>query len=433
MICAPKRENGNQVAAAARKPLAADLFRHARPWQFPGDGRKSRLIKERERRLTRCCAGFDRTMSCENIYPAVDTILRRLRETELVYPAVKRKRGRPISGREPLAWSRRTVFRYLARLEKAGIVSRGGLNTQRRNTRRRVLHPDKLLFSPVQSGTPQCGTQSSSPRKFHTIKKKRAETHAAAKTAAFGVSLSEKSSPLGKRATPLPSATAAELRQPARAVEFLNLFGIRYPQQDERWHLLALAWALRKTKGDPDCQRKIFHPVEYVIGCIDNFLSTYPDHQQRAILERFDLPGVCYYGSQWMPVRKALEAHVEANHTEPREEDLIKIAFVHAIVEEAARRGVPAIELLAERLEAEKPSRPEAPRRAQSEAIGPQHHAESPDAGCIKSAAPQSPTPGAWMDKYKRVICPDCGVSVLHWALEDGLHRKVCPGRGTSP
>jgi hypothetical protein len=84
MICAPQRENGNQVAGAARKPLATDLFRHARPWQFPGDGRKSRLIKERDRRLTRCCASFDRTMSCENIYPAVDTILRRLREAELV-------------------------------------------------------------------------------------------------------------------------------------------------------------------------------------------------------------------------------------------------------------------------------------------------------------------------------------------------------------
>jgi len=253
MICAPQRENGNQVAGAARKALAADLFRHARPWQFPGDGRKSRLIKERERRLTRCCASFDRTMSCENIYSAVDTILRRLRETELVYPAVKRKRGRPISGRERLAWSRRTVFRYLARLEKAGILIRGGLNSQRRKTRRRALHPDKLLFSAVQSGTPQCGTQSTSPRKFHTIRKKRTETHPAAKAAACTVSLSKKSSGLGKRATLLPYATAAELRQPERAVELLNLFAIRYHQQDERWHLLALAWALRKTKGDPDC------------------------------------------------------------------------------------------------------------------------------------------------------------------------------------
>jgi hypothetical protein len=416
---------GKQVT---RKPQPADLFRHAQPWRFAsrGDGRKYRVVRERLRRLARVLARFDRSGNCREIFPAVATITAQLNAAELNYPDGQR-----------FKWSRPTVFRYLDRLKRGGVATSSGLSHYH-GTRRRVLHSDRLLSVPPESETPTPANlrQELNPRslKFHKTRKKRPEMPTAAETAACGASLSVKSSALGKRATPLPYVTAAELRQPARAIQFLNLIADRYQAQIPLSPAVMLAWVLRKTKRDPDCGRHIFHPPEYVIRCVENFLCAYPDYQQTAILERFEgLPGVEFYSGRWMTTRHALEARIEANWREPNDQDREKIGFVRMIVEEAARRGVPASELLAERLEAEKPSCPEAPRRAQSEADGPQHRAESPDAGCIKSAAPQSPTPDAWMDKYKRAICPDCGVSVLHWTLEDGLHRKVCPGPATSP
>lgn len=245
-------------------------------------------------------------------------------------------------------WSRPTVFRCLARLKQSGIATTGGLSHYH-GTRRRELHSERLLFVPLESETPtrrESETGSKAFRKFHVSRKKRTDTHTAAKSAVRGVEFS----PSKKKEVSLPYETAAELRRPARAAELLN--------QMTLWKLcgspeVMLAWVLRPTKRDPHCQRKIFHPLEYVSGCITNFLRAYPDYQQDAIIERFEgLPGLYFDGQHWHAgsARQALEARIEANRVEPKEEDRIKIDFIHAVVEEAGRRGVLASEVLAERL-----------------------------------------------------------------------------------
>ena len=155
MICTPQRENGSQVAGVARKPQPGDLFRHAQPWRFarPDDGRKYRVVRERLRRLARCLAGkhFDRSGDCREIFPAVNTILKRLTAAELNYPEGLR-----------FTWSRPTVFRYMDRLERSGIATSRGLSHYH-GTRRRELHSDKLLSVPLESETPTPG-QSETPR-----------------------------------------------------------------------------------------------------------------------------------------------------------------------------------------------------------------------------------------------------------------------------
>jgi hypothetical protein len=92
------------------------------------------------RRFVRALARFG-PADCRSIFPSVETILARLRSTELNYPEPRR-----------FKWSRPTVFRYLKRLEAAGIASVQG-RTSMRGTSRRVLHPERLLSVPREDET----------------------------------------------------------------------------------------------------------------------------------------------------------------------------------------------------------------------------------------------------------------------------------------
>jgi hypothetical protein len=129
--------------AASQRPR--DAFLHAKPWQFGRDGRKFKIVAERSRRVARVLARFG-SDDCRSIFPSVDTILTKLRAAETHFPVD----GAPWARR--MSWSRRTVLRYLRRLERIGISVTGGLRRER-GTRCRALNPAKLLSFPRESGT----------------------------------------------------------------------------------------------------------------------------------------------------------------------------------------------------------------------------------------------------------------------------------------
>jgi hypothetical protein len=155
-------EKLSQLGRATQSPIPkrrattpCDHFLHSKPWQYGvthDTTQKFRVVVERMRRLARTLARFDRTGNCRAIFPAVNTILTRLREAEANYAEGQR-----------FKWSRRTVFRYLDRLQEKGIATPGGLSTYH-GTRRRGLHPDRLLLRPEKCGTPtsrKCVTSTS--------------------------------------------------------------------------------------------------------------------------------------------------------------------------------------------------------------------------------------------------------------------------------
>jgi hypothetical protein len=209
------------------------------------------------------------------------------------------------------------VILYLGRLKRSGIATAGGLSHYH-GTRRRVLHSDRLLFAPLESCTPTQRESCTRSNAFKSLKvhgNAHAETPAAAQVAARSV----------------PGFSCEELRKAEKAVDLLNAICDRYPELGFVWAMKMFAWALRNPNG------RISNPLSYVITCVDNFIGDYPAYQRKAILQRFpDVPGVTFDvdGQRWR---------------ETSDQDREKLKFVHSIVEEAARRGVPAREILLER------------------------------------------------------------------------------------
>lgn len=117
---------------AARNPHVA--FCHARSQQFPAEGRKWRILQERDRGVARALSHFDRGAG---VWAKLGNILKELRAIE--------------SRREPgdrMTWSRATLKRSLARLELSGILQRKGIRRcpgGQWGSRERTLHPEKLL------------------------------------------------------------------------------------------------------------------------------------------------------------------------------------------------------------------------------------------------------------------------------------------------
>lgn len=124
---------------------------------IPGDGRQRKHLAERMRRVARVLARFgppDR----QSTFSSVNTILIELKHRELNYPESRR-----------FGWSGRTVFRYLRRLQDTGIACSDGLSAMH-GTRRRILHPEALLFVPREDGT---RSKSLYSKKLHKIRKKK--------------------------------------------------------------------------------------------------------------------------------------------------------------------------------------------------------------------------------------------------------------------
>jgi hypothetical protein len=163
------RTSERRYTAGTRSLRPRDAFLHAKPWQFGRDGRKFKIVAERMRRVARVLARFDGSGECASIFPSVETILERLRTAELNYP----EHAAPCARR--MTWSRRSVFAYLKRLETGQISSKAGLSSYH-GTKRRALHPERLLSVPLESCTPiprESCTRSKSldSKKLHRTKK----------------------------------------------------------------------------------------------------------------------------------------------------------------------------------------------------------------------------------------------------------------------
>jgi hypothetical protein len=382
MIRELQRENEDQhLASAARRPGAADLFRHAQPWRFasPNDGRKYRVVRERLRRLARCLAGkhFDRSGNCCDIYPAVDTILIRLRAAELNYPEGvlgPHRNHNPEcrkKGCQRFTWSRRTVLVYLGRLEGSGIATANGL-THEHGTRRRVLNADKLLSVPLESCTPasvesctparhESCTRSKSPKKIHKDAASEKSSNRQ-RDDDFQASFSE-SQIEGNTAGKNPVDEAARLaRLKAEAMAEIQ---IRTQESDDMVDAV-LDLVLRRAAD----AGTIIRSRRYLVESFENHMA------EAAAAPTAEVQSELYVG----------------RGPEVGETDLASEAVGHDDVHETADVDDDAWTANLGRLE---------------------------ESGIAAAG--------------QRARCPACDCSVLRWVLEDGLHRKVCPGRATSP
>jgi hypothetical protein len=206
----------------------------------------------------------------------------------------------------------RRVEEIIRILKSQGFLTNGlrtyrrdahGLRDFRSERQRRILHPDKLLPISESCGPRResCGDGSSSVLRPRT---KRSDTRAA-KTAARRHSATPKIENSKPTANPRPlrSWSVEQLREPAVTVQLLNILAVRVQGRAglEQWPMKMLAWVLRGTERDPNCQRRVFHPGRYVQLCVENFLRTYNCYQQWAILGSFyDLPGVHFNGQRWV-------------------------------------------------------------------------------------------------------------------------------------
>ena len=277
------------------RPKPRDAFLHAKPWQFGRDGRKFKVVSERLRRLSRVLARFDHSGDCRSVFPSVETILGRLHAAELNYPETGP------AWRSRMDWSRRTVFVYLERLERAGIATSGGLSSYH-GTKRRELHSERLLSVPLESCTPtlreSCiGSKSLDSKKWHVSRKKRAETprpetgrrasppsDSTSPSKATSTATSKPKPSCGGKAKtqtqtvagPLPSVPVSDLRKPSAAVQLLNLLAQTYGVEKDAdlFPMMMLTYVLRSIRRDPGGQRLVFDPGAYVISCTENFLRS---------------------------------------------------------------------------------------------------------------------------------------------------------------
>lgn len=253
------------------------------------------------RRLSRVLARFDSSGDCASIFPSVGTILERVRAAELNYP----EQGAPWLRR--LAWSRRTVFAYLKRLEKARISSTAGLSRYH-GTKRRTLHPEGLLSAPRESCTPtrreSCtGSKSLESKKLQRGRK--SQNHPADELARDNVPA---------RRTPKPLSHSERLAKIA-ATARRNILS-RTTESAESVDFILRTVIARATEAG-----KLIHSPAYLERGFDSQIA-----DDAAQLERH-------------------LAELVAEAPEMRR----KIALVHAWVEQAAREGRTAREVLAER------------------------------------------------------------------------------------
>ncbi len=353
-----------------QRPQAADLFRHAHPWRFasPDDGRKYRVVRERLRRLARCLARFDRSGNCREIFPAIAKITARLNAAELNYPEGRR-----------FKWSRKTVFRYLDRLERGGIATASGLSHYH-GTRRRELHPERLLSVPLESDTPigresdtptrpesDTGSKSLKTWKIHKqplLNKSSGRKHDDDLPGNFSESKIQ-INPAGK----IPVDGTAEAARLARLkAEAMAEVQIRTSESDDMVDAV-LDLVLRRAAD----AGTIIRSRRYLVESFENHMA----EAAAAPTARCQAELIVGRGPE---VDRTQSGDAEATAAPPPNPDVHDTADVD-------------------------------------------RDAWTANLGRLEESGI------ATVDQ--RVRCPDCDCSVLRWALEDGLHRKVCPGRAT--
>ena len=284
-------------------PKPRDVFIHAKPWQFGRDGRKFKIVSERLRRLSRVLARFDRSGDCRSIFPAVTTILDRLRSAELNYP----KDGAPWLRR--MAWSRRTVFVYLQRLERAKISTSSGL-TSYRGTKRRELHAEKLLLVPVESCTPtrrESCTRSKSLDSKKLQRGRKKQNHPAEDAVRTNpselISKSNGNPPVEETSTAKPNPAAAYAARVARIRAVAKKIILARKPMDPDGVDYVLAMVIDRTR------RPIHNPNYMVTGFFNQLADDLAQFESYGASEQYDAN---VYGNL-----ARLHRGVEARHPRP--------------------------------------------------------------------------------------------------------------------
>jgi hypothetical protein len=317
----PRRNFASVSAKASVKrrghsptPKPRDVFLHAKPWQFGRDGRKFKVVAERMRRLSRVLARFDRSGDCASIFPSVGTLLEGVRSAERNYP----EQGAPWARR--MAWSRRTVFVYLKRLERTGISTASGLSSYH-GTKRRTLHPEKLLSVPIESCIPtarESCTRSKSLDSKKPQKSRKKQNHPADDA---------------PRMHPIESCTLILSLCPLHHSSKGTGETEPYAGRLDRLTVVARQRILARTTEAPETVDAILETVKARAADARAVIHS------AAYLERgFD--------SQLADDAAELGPELASRAPEMR----LNIALLHARVEQAAREGRPARELLAESL-----------------------------------------------------------------------------------
>jgi hypothetical protein len=223
-------------------------------------------------------------------------------------------------------WSRRTAFVYLKRLEDAGIATSGGLSSYH-GTKRRELHSERLLSVPLESCTPtprESCTRSKSLDSKKLQRCRRSQNHPTDDAAAAVPRVSSQPKTNGNTQTKSnPPVEERHNSQGSTAAKTLPLGAVIrcFPGESPPYLAYLVGVIAERAAKSHNTVRK---PEAYTIAAVLNELE-----QQAA---------------QFEPYQNAADLQERAP------EMRANVARLHAMVEEAARRGVPAREVLAERL-----------------------------------------------------------------------------------
>jgi len=258
------------------------------------EGRKAKVQGERMVRLLRVLIRFDATGTGECLYPSLTSILKAVRERESLYP-------------KSIAWSRRTVLRYLARLRDSDIEKPNGGKRWAGGqwTRRRILHCSKILPLPVrESGTFE--ESNLAPKKSKTFASHSTHRLESAKTAA---SLSRNAFEVQNQTLP-KTWKVNQLTKSPMVIPLLNAITMKYGEKyGVDFALDGLFWATRPIPEDTGGERPIEKPVPYVLKCVRNLLArlydgTFSKREFNSMLDRAsDNYGESHDDSEpWRPV-----------------------------------------------------------------------------------------------------------------------------------
>lgn len=252
------------------KPKAHQIIRRARPTQFRRHGRKFRVNQERDLRVMRALARYDRGAG---VWASLNTLLAEVRKIEASLDG----------GAVQMTWSLRTLVRSLTRLRRDGLIASHEIRRKERarwGSRARSLHPEKFL--PRECGARskvECGAREVKGYKLHTSVK-RDESRAGAR----GLSpLPEKALEVQEQTRGPEFPRAIDLQRPALAVPLLNMLSQQYGPE---FALPFLCFATRSIAGDRYQQRRIVDPRSYVLSVSRNLLDKWEWWQVDTMLNR---------------------------------------------------------------------------------------------------------------------------------------------------
>ena len=278
-----------------RRPSAPkkvhQISRHAWPRQFPRDGRKWRINQERDQRTMRAIAHFERG---EGVWASLETILNELQVIE-----ARRDAG------DRMTWSRPTLCRSLARLESSGIMKPHGIRRRaggRWETRRRSLHPEKLLPVSRECETrwkPECETQEVKDFELHNSKQTLCRVKGSRekpdepdtprpKTGRVAACAEVLSNEVKSRVKPQPNPCLEETSKPTQRTPeevFLVAYRVLAWVYDPITAAALVCWvAYRALRGGT-----VPRSVRYYTKAAQELDYQRPDYQRQAMLEEAEL------------------------------------------------------------------------------------------------------------------------------------------------